>query len=279
MQESIIYIYTHFNEETIVLSLILLAVTLAALVVLWIFNRKKFHDLAHQVPASIVKNYLDTIIQNSNALKSGLFRGGGLDLGPGLMSGMPSISGGGDQSGLLNQKNAELAALSAQLNERNSMVRDLEKRLRELENMSDSTAEVSNLQRKNSDLERQLRDALASSSNSSGGGASAAQVETLTKERDELKDRLAEYEIIEDDLANLKRLQAENEELKAKLAAGGGGNSKAEKAPAAAPAPAKKEAKPIEEDEVNDADLNAGALSSDEKSAEDLLGEFEKMLG
>lgn len=274
MQESLIYLYTHFNEETILFSLILFGISCVALTILWIFNKKKFHDLAHQVPASVVKTYLDTIIQNSNALKSGLFRGGGLDLGPGLLGNI-STGGGGDNSALLNQKMAELSALSSQLSEKNGMIRDLEKRLRELENMSDSAAEVSSLQRKNSDLERQLKDALANAGSSSGG-ASKAQLDSVTKERDELKDRLAEYEIIEDDLANLKRLQAENEELRAKL-----GNNSSNSAPAPAPA-AKKEAAsapPKVEEVVEEADLSAQSISGDEKSAEDLLGEFEKMLG
>lgn len=44
----------------------------------------------------------------------------------------------------------------------------------------------------------------------------------VTKERDEIRDRLKEFEIISDDLANLKRLQQENEQLKRSLAAAGG---------------------------------------------------------
>ena len=41
----------------------------------------------------------------------------------------------------------------------------------------------------------------------------------VTKERDEIRDRLKEFEIIADDLANLKRLQQENDQLKRSLAA------------------------------------------------------------
>jgi uncharacterized membrane-anchored protein len=44
----------------------------------------------------------------------------------------------------------------------------------------------------------------------------------VTKERNGLLERLKEFEIIADDLANLKRLQQENEQLKRSLAAQGG---------------------------------------------------------
>src|SRR5690606_3359119 len=56
-----------------------------------------------------------------------------------------------------------------------------------------------------------------------GGGDAALQSELamVTKERDEIRDRLKEFEIIADDLANLKRLQQENEQLKRSLGSKG----------------------------------------------------------
>jgi len=106
------------------------------------------------------------------------------------------------------------------------------------------------------------------------GGQSNALVDELTKERDELKGRLQEYEIIEDDLANLKKLQQENEELKKQLAGKGGSPPTASAPPPPPPPPPKvEEAKPA-------APAAAPAeISGEEKSAEDLLSEFEKMLG
>ena len=63
-----------------------------------------------------------------------------------------------------------------------------------------------------------LQKELAAASASSGGdGAIKAELGKVTKERDELKERLMEYEIIEEDF-DLKRLQQENEQLKATIA-------------------------------------------------------------
>ncbi len=48
-----------------------------------------------------------------------------------------------------------------------------------------------------------------------------SELTMVSKERDDLRDRLKEFEIIADDLANLKRLQQENEQLKRSLQAQG----------------------------------------------------------
>ena len=131
----------------------------------------------------------------------------------------------------------------------------------------------------------------------SGGGADPVALAAVTKERDELKDKLQEYSIIEDDLANLKRLQQENEQLKKSLEASGGTVPEAA-APVTEPIPAEPAAAPVEEpaaaapaEEPIPAEEPAAAAPAEEpaaaapeaptedKSPEDLLSEFEKMLG
>ena len=69
-----------FNQEFLYIAVAVLFVILALIIVYWVYYRKKLHDLTHQIPASVVKNYLDSIIANSNSLKSSLFRGGGLEM-------------------------------------------------------------------------------------------------------------------------------------------------------------------------------------------------------
>jgi uncharacterized coiled-coil protein SlyX len=69
-----------------------------------------------------------------------------------------------------------------------------------------------------------------------GGGGGGGDSE-LKARLQELEARLAEYSVIEDDLANLKRLQQENAQLKAMLAGAGGAAAVAAAAPAPAPAP------------------------------------------
>ncbi len=303
MSETLRLILTKFTDETITVFSMLLLVTMAAIIAYWFYNRKKFHQLTHEIPASVVKNYLDSIIQNSTSLKSSLFRGGGLDMGNGIPSVVPvgdlpssmniSVGSGSEE---VNQKNAEIASLTLKLNDRTKQIADLEKRLAEL-GSGKGNAEVDMLKKDVATLQAQLNDARAAS----GGDANLQKdLATVTTERNDLRERLKEYEIIEEDLANLKRLQQENDQLKAELAALRKGGAKpveaaappppppapvaeevdleAEMAKAIAdskPAPAAKQAEPA----VMEVQDEVPAVEGEQKSAEELLSEFEKMLG
>ncbi|MES2527668.1 MAG: hypothetical protein V4598_11300 [Bdellovibrionota bacterium] len=240
---------------------------------LWFSNRKKYHNLKHAIPAHVVKNYLDSIIQNSTALKSSLFRGGGLDL-----SGVPSVMplqglGGGDGIALsgapstalleeLNQKKALIASLESQLGSLQSANRDLEAKY------AASQAALAVAEAKIKELEALL----AKLKNGSVGGDEAlkAELKMITKERDEIRDRLKEFEIISDDLANLKRLQQENEQLKRSLAAQGGIAPKPvfKEEPMQAPAVTADVAELLEDIGGNETDT-----SEDNKALEDFLSE------
>ena len=282
MSETLRLVLTKFTDETITIFGLLSLLTMIGIVIYWFYNRKKFHQLQHEIPASIVKNYLDSIIENSNSLKSSLFRGGGLDIGLGVPAVVPvttlpasSSIGVGSSSEELNQKTAEIASLKQNVNDRTKQITELEKRLR--------------------DAEQSLSDAMKSS----GGDANLQkEITKLTNERNELRERLKEYEIIEEDLANLKRLQQENEQLKAELAALKKGGAPAPAAPAPKPA--------VIPDVVPESDIDLEAemaaaiteskapapkpasvevpeevpeVEGEQKSAEELLSEFEKMLG
>lgn len=270
--ETLKLILTQFNDETLTISGLILIVLMMTLICYWFYNRRKYHQLIHQIPASVVKNYLDSVIQNSTALKSSLFRGGGLELGEGIPSVIPvsKLSGGGVEvsSEVLNQKNAEIALLQSKLLEKDRVIRDLESQLSQLQSSSGDKGEFL---KEISSLKEQLQAA-----NSRSGGASD-QVQSLIKEKEELIVKLQEYEIIEDDLANLKKLQVENEELKKKLSVAGQGG-----APVAAPAPAPKPTPIVAPIPVPEAEASPEAMlpinEGEEKSAEDLLSEFEKML-
>jgi hypothetical protein len=72
---------------------------------------------------------------------------------------------------------------------------------------------------------KELESLLAKSRTGGGDAVLSSELSMVAKERDDLKERLKEFEIIADDLANLKRLQQENEQLKRSLA-GKGQNEK-----------------------------------------------------
>lgn len=324
---------TQFNDETLFVSSSALGIVAVLFTGYWFYNRKKFHQLGHQIPAAVVKNYLDSIIQNSASIKSALFRGGGLDVDPNSMPAVLPLSGlrGGDSVSTgagaeeISQKNAQISSLTARLNEKTAQVGQLEGQLSDLNSkLKDAQGkagsgggedpQVPGLKAKIKELEDQL--AKAKSAPAAGGGDAGmkAQLDALTKERDALKERLAEYEIIEDDLANLKRLQQENEQLKKSLAGLGGAApvaaaavapaAVAAAAPAAdvepvieaaaeepasqveplvADAPVSVSGKNAEADKAEAAGGDTGGVPSldnaEAKSAEDLLNEFEKMLG
>lgn len=303
VSETIRLVVTKFNHESLTIFSVLLLLTTVILIAYWFYNRKKFHDLSHQIPATVVKTYLDTIIQNSNSLKSSLFRGGGLDLANGIPSVVPLSdlpnTGVGVSSDDLNQKNAEIASLNNKLGDKNKQIADLEKRLQDMGSGTGSNAELDSLRSEVGNLSKKLKEAETKAASSTGGDAELAnKLQAAQKEKEGLVERLKEYEIIEEDLANLKRLQQENEQLKNEIA----NLKKGGAAPVAAPAVAAvaesipdvvpdsdidleaemaaaiADSKPKEAPktlEVEDIPANDG----EQKSAEELLSEFEKMLG
>jgi hypothetical protein len=332
VSETLRLILTKFTDETITLFSMLLLLTMTALIAYWFYNRKKFRQLTHEIPASVVKNYLDSIIQNSTSLKSSLFRGGGLEMGNGIPSVVPvgdlpsSMSiGVGSASEEVNQKNAEIASLTLKLNDRTKQIADLEKTMQEFSSGKGGSPEAEILKKELLSLQTQLAEA-----RSSGGGGDAnlqRDLSAVTSERNDLRERLKEYEIIEEDLANLKRLQQENDQLRAELASLKRGAPQvqipdaiipavaavaavaevaevaeeeeidleaemakaiAESQPSAQLAEATPDSQDIPEEVAVEASEEAPAAeepeelapaTAEQKSAEELLSEFEKMLG
>jgi hypothetical protein len=305
VSETIRLILTKFTDETITVFSMMLLITMAAIIAYWFYNRKKFHQLTHEIPASVVKNYLDSIIQNSTSLKSSLFRGGGLDMGNGIPSVVPvgdlptsTNIGIGSTSEEVNQKNAEIASLTLKLNDRTKQISDLEKRMQELGAGKGGSAEADILRKELAVLQAQLADA-------KGDPNLQRDITIVTSERNDLRERLKEYEIIEEDLANLKRLQQENDQLKAELAALKKGGAQVKIAEAVVAAPVASVVEAIVEEEIDlEAEMARAIAESqpapaaaaakaevaevaeevpeaegEQKSAEELLSEFEKMLG
>ncbi len=319
MLESLITMLDKFTPEILVILSGLLVITTTLFLWLWFANRRTYNLLKHQLPAHVVKNYLDSVITNSSHLKDALFRGGGLDVNATAPStGIPAVfpvmnAEAGSDAALreqLQQKLAELASLQSQLASANGVKKELET------NLTGSKARI-----------KELEDLLAKANKGqpvaapAAGGADPAELKKVTKERDELREKLKEYEIIEDDLANLKRLQQENAQLKKALGGSvpeaaapiSGGSEPVAKVAApisggsdplagaadlfeevAAPAPAEDATEELEqflssgsEGEAAPAPEVAAAAEPEapkapvqnEKTPEDLLSEFEKMLG
>lgn len=195
----------------------LLIAVISVFVWLWLYNKKKYNNLKHQIPANVVKNYLDSIIQNSTALKSSLFRGGGLDTDT---SSLPSVLPladlpGGSQVSVDSSDATELKALIAsletKLHEKTQITNQLE---------TDNAGLRGELTTKDETID-ELEVIIASLRNSGADEASNEEsnqaVEILESEVLSLKEQLQEYEVISADIANMKRLKEENAQLKESL--------------------------------------------------------------
>jgi hypothetical protein len=213
--EGIVDLLHYFENQTaelLVLGTSIMTILFIILMFLWLYNKKKYNSLKHQIPAGVVKNYLDSIIQNSSSLKSSLFRGElGLDGVPSVMpiSNLPGgdsieIQTGGGGGAPTN--NAELAALQAQLAEKLNIIRELEDRLANMPATGGAEADpqvIKELETKIIEKEKEIQ-VLKEAPAEGGGGVDESEHDKVKKERDDALEKLKEYEVIEDDLANLK---------------------------------------------------------------------------
>ncbi|MDA9793024.1 hypothetical protein N9B72_00425, partial [Bacteriovoracaceae bacterium] len=218
MIESMVSAINRHANSLLFIEISLLVLLLVLFVGTWIYNKKKYQNLKHQIPADVVKNYLDSIIHNSAALKSSLFRGGGGDVDPNQIPSILPISDltGGDSIGIaggtvsseeLNAKVAEIAKLRAEIASKNNQVIGLEKKVVQVQTDLDvALAKIAELEK------------LLAAGGTAGGDALLQEQLTKTiAQRDELKEKLKEYAIIEDDLAELKRFKQENALLRKAL--------------------------------------------------------------
>ena len=263
MNGTVRLVLTRFTDEALLVVGSASVLVLALIAVCWAYNRYRFRRLSHQIPAGVVRDYLDSIIQNSMSLKSSLFRGGGAG-----SEGVPSVLPADELEG--GARDAEVVSLRRRLADSEKAVGELEERLKEARAPGDAEAEE--LRERNRSLEGELERLRASVRSGDGAGEEAAR---LARERDELKKKLRDYSIIDEDFANLKRLQAENDRLKASLEEARGG-APAPSPAADPPAPAPDAAPDAGKEPEGEPSKKAGR---GEKSTDELLNEFEKMLG
>ncbi len=191
-----------FSEELIGAQLALVFFA-SALAVYWMLIRKKKRETAEWVPAALVRGYLDRVRKDEREIRLKLF---GEDSGQVVASSAPlsaALSTATDPALL-----RELEALRAQLSsaDQRSMEHD---RL------------MNTLRAEKTVLEQKLKDAQATAASAGTGAPAAAaagpETAAMQKEVEDLRARLQEYEVIEDELANLKKFQKENEQLRQKV--------------------------------------------------------------
>lgn len=205
-----IYLFSKFTPEALLFEALLICVLVSSYAAYWVVRKRRFGEVDNEVPSSVVKVYLNELIGEAEDMRTQLF---------GLLSGkgprLRSIEGATPSFVVSGDAGEKLAALERKMAEQASA---MEKILGE-----------------KAKLEKELSDARAGGASPGSASAGGEDLQKLQEKCQNLEARLAEYSVIEDDLANLKRLQQENAQLKTQLANGTGATAAG---PATTPAPA-----------------------------------------
>jgi len=206
--EAIVLLVSEFAEELIWAEMCLISFWAAIYGYNYIIKRREVVD-PEWVPGAVVKDYLDRVRQSESSLRQQLF---------GEVAGNVVVQQTVGTDPALQQ---ELEAVRRQLGVADQQNQEKDKIIAELKagqgsgdgggSNEEFTAAKSAWDKEKAELEKKLSDALAA------GAASGGADPALKQELEDLKARLDEYEVIEDDLANLKKYQIENKQLKGKL--------------------------------------------------------------
>ncbi len=211
---SLVYIFSKFTEEALTLELFLMSLLCFCLFGYFLFKRRRYGVAKEQISDQVVRAFLTELLSVSESFRIQLF---GEQFQPANLRGMAGqISeslGHGTNAGSPNpQLQQQVSSLQKELGAA-------------AENQVQLNKQVMSMRSEKEGVEAKLKEALAKadaavSAASAGGGANPAQtgeLDELKKKAANLEARLAEYEVIEDDLANLKKFQQENAALRAEL--------------------------------------------------------------
>lgn len=199
-----VYLFSNFTPEALLLESLAILTLICAYTAFWVLRKRRLGAVENEVPATVVKAYLNELIGEAQGVRTQLF---------GLLAGDSAIT---QSTGRVFTLPTAPAGSSVDLS-------GFERK------MAEQAAALEKIMGEKALLERDLAAAKAGAPAGAPGKTDGGDTEALKEKLANLEARLQEYSIIEDDLANLKRLQQENAQLRAQLANKGG-------TPAAAPA-------------------------------------------
>jgi hypothetical protein len=303
-----VYIFSKFTAEALLFEALVIFLLCSGYAAYWVLQKRKSGAVTTEIPASVVRSYLNALIVDAEQLRAQLF-------------GLLAAAGTQHQTAFNTMNVMATRTLQPEpivpvVNQ--SVVTDHEtkKQLGALEaKLAEQSHAMASILADKTKLEQELVDARhANTETSTTAGTNGAEFNELQNKINSLENKLAEYSVIEDDLANLKRLQQENAQLKAALSGKGTVASVAATSAQAPtkpdheePAPTTTETAPASdpnfEELVNHVEQSLqpeeakpepaaapaaapatekasaeGAKSEDAKSDEDLVAEFEKMI-
>lgn len=193
--EAIALILTKFSDEVIAAQLALLCFV-SCVALYWLVVRKKKKESAEWVPAALVRAYLDKVRTDEQEVRFKLF-----GEAPMVSTGHAPLA-----TALSTVTTITDPALLKEVDALRHQLASSDQRAMEFDRVMNA------LKAEKAALEEKLKAAAAGAPVAAGAPSPAA-----LKELEDLKARLQEYEVIEDDLANLKKFQKENEQLRQKV--------------------------------------------------------------
>lgn len=177
-------IFSKFTDEVLLLEAFGICALCAAYAAFWILRKRNLGIIENEVPSTVVKSYLNSLILEAEQLRSQLF---------GLLA---ATGGATDQ------------ANSIRTPEFQSNIEKLETKI------SAQLQAMENILSNKQGLENQLNEAKNTSTSSESGLKDKSELRKLREKIKLLEAKLAEYNLLEGDLTNLKKLQQENNQLR-----------------------------------------------------------------
>jgi hypothetical protein len=267
---SFIYFYAKFTEEFLLLGAAGIFTLLSVYCYHWVIKKRRLGAARDLVPAGMVKVYLNQLIDEAQFVRTQLF---GL-IGSGPTQNLADFEGifARNSTGAATGSSRTASAGDAAAG---NIPDELLERLHALENqLSEKEGMVVNINVEKTKLLEEI-DRLKQNQNSGPTtNAAAGAGDDLVKKVKMLEQRLEEYSLFEDDLANLKRLQQENSQLKKRIEEVAPNSAPIAAAPtiAAVPAPATPvaSAPEVKAEEAEKTD-DANGMSLDQNAIDALL--------
>jgi hypothetical protein len=192
---SLVYFFSKFTEEFLLLGAAGIFALLSVYCYHWVIQKRRMGVAHSQIPSAVVKSYLNQLINEAEFVRKQLFGMNNdgsvtMPIGFGTAAPAPDASKSAISPDLL----ARLGSLESQLKDKESLVVNI-----------------------NVEKAKLLEEIEVLRANSGGTAFIEANQKQLTDKIKNLEARLEEYSLFEEDLANLKRLQQENAQLKKKL--------------------------------------------------------------
>jgi hypothetical protein len=218
-ESPLVFIFSRFTSEALLFEALLIFTLLAFYCSFFILRKRKFGSIEGQIPAGVVKAYLNELIVDAEQLRAQLF---------GLLSsaGVPAH----EIPHRINELQQTSGAAFLQASAGSGATASLEAKIAE------QAKQIETFVAEKARIEADLIEAKNKGATAPTGDAPGEK--KLQEKIGLLEGKLAEYSVIEDDLANLKRLQQENAQLKAALGGKAAADATAAPAPVVAPAAA-----------------------------------------